>query len=444
MAYIKKIAAIAFCVVALTFCVPSSSYAAIAGNDTIGSATVTERGLTITQAPSSACTNGILVSSDGTVLWSRNADKRHAMASITKMMTALVVLESDVDVNSTTTISSTAASVGESTSDLQQGYVVTIYDLLCGLLVHSGNDAGVALAEATYGNVDSFVAKMNEKAQQLGLKNTHFTNPHGLDNSNHYSSAADLCVLQRYCMNNSVFKEIVGKKKVTVTYSGKKKTFRSTNSLMNSWDACIGTKTGYTNNAGYCLASTAIKDDVQLYCVVLGCGDESERFTDSYKLLEWGFKHYRKTLLASARKTLVDVPMSGFLNKTVPAGVEEDYYGTVLDYDGDVSVEISLKDISGGIRGGSELGILTFKQGDAIVGSVPLVALETKFPPLAITSIWTSAVRLIGCVTGDDCIADSVVYIQKIEITRNDDLSGEKVEESLVKSIRKDATKNGG
>ena len=428
---------------ALCFGYAFPANAAIDGSDYIGSTTVTERGLTITEAPSSACEEGILCTSDGTVLWSRNANEKHAMASVTKMMTALVVLESGVDINSTTKISANAASVGESTSELMAGYVVTIYDLLCGLLVHSGNDAGIALAEATYGDVDSFVEKMNEKAKELGLTNTHFTNPHGLDDDNHYSTAYDLCVLQRYCMTNSTFAEIVGKKKVTVSYSGKKKTFRSTNSLMNSWKACKGTKTGYTNNAGYCLASTAVQDDIQLYCVVLGCSDESERFTDSYKLLEWGFNHYRKTLFAKAGETLVDVPLSAYLDKTVAAGIKEDYYGTILDYDGNVSVEISLKDISGGISKGSDVGTITFKQGDSIVGSVTLVALETKLPPLAITTIWTSAVRLIGCVTGDDAIADSVVYIQEIEVTRNDDLSGEEVQESMEKSIRKDATRNG-
>ncbi len=443
MKHLIKIAVSFSLVFALCISIPTTAYAAISGSDYIGSTTVTERGLTITQAPSSACTNGILCSSDGTVLWSRNANQKHAMASVTKMMTALVVLESGTDINSTTKISANAASVGESTSELQKGYVVTIYDLLCGLLVHSGNDAGVALAEATYGSVDSFVEKMNEKAKELGLENTHFTNPHGLDDDNHYSSAYDLCVLQRYCMSNETFAEIVGKKKVTVSYSGKKKTFRSTNSLMNSWDACIGTKTGYTNNAGYCLASTAKQNGIQLYCIVLGCGDESERFTDSYKLLEWGFKHYRKTLLAKSGETLVDVPLSAYLDKTVAAGVEEDYYGTVLDYDGDVSAEINLKDVSGGITKGTEVGTLTFKQGDSVVGSVPLVCLETKLPPLAITTIWTSAVRLIGCVTGDDAIADPVVHINNIEIKRNDDLSGEEVQESVEKSIRKDATKNG-
>ena len=431
------------CTFALCATLVIPAHAAIAGNDYIGSTTVTERGLTITQAPSSACTNGILCSSDGTVLWSRAANKHHAMASITKMMTAIVVLDSGIDISSTTTISANASSVGESTTDLHKGYVVSIYDLLCGLLVHSGNDAGVALAEAVSGNVESFVAKMNEKAKSLGLSNTHFTNPHGLDSPDHYSSAYDLCVLQRYCMKNKTFKKIVGKKKVTVTYSGKKRTFHSTNSLMNSWSACKGTKTGYTNNAGYCLASMAKRDGVELYCVVLGCNDESERFTDSYKLLEWGFNHYRNTLLAQGNTTLVDAPMSGFLNKTVAAGLSQDYYGMVLDYDGDVSVDISLKDISGGISKGDEVGVITFKQGDSVIGSAPLVALETKFPPLAITSIWTCAVRLIGCFTGDDAVADSVSHIQEIEITRNDDLSGEEVQESMEKSIRNDAMKNG-
>ena len=329
---------------ALFLAVPLPSYAAIQGTDLVGSTTVSDRGLTITEAPTVECKYGVLCDKDGTVLWSRDMDEHSAMASTTKMMTAIVALENG-DLNATYTISAAAAAVGESSMELSAGMQVSLHDLLCGLLVKSGNDAGVAIAEAVAGSEEKFAIMMNEKAAAMGLSNTHFTNPHGLDADNHYSSAYDLSVIARYAMHNETFRTIVGKKKVKLKLGGKNYTFKSTNSLLNTWDDCIGIKTGYTLGAGYCLASAAQRDGIELYAVVLGCENEAERFTDSYRLLDWGFKHYRSFELASADQTLAKVPLSGYPDRTVKAGVAQDTSALALDYDGDISV-----DVGGGVK----------------------------------------------------------------------------------------------
>ena len=419
----------------------SPSFAAIQGSDYVGSTTVTDRNLTITEAPTIDAKCGILCNSDGTVLWSRGADDEQAMASITKVMTAIVALENG-NLDDVYTVSAAAASVGESSAGLKAGDKVSLYNLLCGLIVHSGNDAAIVIAEGVAGSQDAFVQMMNDKVAELGLKHTHFANPHGLDANGHYSSAADICVFSRYAMTKDTFREIAAMKQVTLDYGGGEQTLKSTNSLLNTWDECEGIKTGYTGNAGYCLTSAAQRDGVELFCVVLGCADEAQRFTDSYRLLDWGFNHYRNYELAKAGDTLVDVPLTGYVNKTVPAGVAEDVVAPALDYDGDISVDVSLGDTSGTIKNGGRVGTITWRQGEHVVASAPLVSQKRAWRPLAIFSIWTSICRLVGWFTHDDAVADGKLYVSSIEVQRNDDLSGEEIDDDLEADMIADAHAN--
>lgn len=414
------------------------AFAAIQGSDYVGSTTVTDRSLTITEAPVIDAAYGILCDADGTVLWSRGADEPSAMASITKVMTAVVALE-NASLDDEFTVSAAAASVGESSAGLAAGNKVNLKSLLCGLLIHSGNDAAYAIAEGVGGSVDAFVEMMNAKAAELGLTNTHYANPHGLDAQGHYSSASDICVLSRYAMNNETFREIVGMRKVTLDYGGGKQTFKSTNSLLNTWDECTGIKTGYTNDAGYCLTSSAERDGIELYAVVLGCSNEAERFTDCYKLLDWGFSHYRPYTLATTGDVLVDVPLTGFLNKTVPAGVPEDVTSMVLDYDGDISIDVTLVDLPDGVDEGERVGTVTWRQNENVLASAPLVAKEHVGAPWAVQTLWTSIIRLVGWFTGDEGVAAGTLHAQTIAVTRNDDLSGEEIDSELESSIRSDA-----
>ena len=419
------LAAALSCVLAVVACLdmPATARADILGSDLIGATSVSDRGLTVSEVPTLDCAYGILCDADGNVLWSRSSSSQTAMASITKVMTAVVALES-ADVSASFTVSHAAATVGESSAGLVEGSSMSLEDLLKALLVHSGNDAGVAIAEGVAGSMDAFVAKMNDKAAQLGLKNTHYTNAHGLDDAEHYSTAEDICVLSRYAMRNETFRSIVGEPSVRVVSGDKDMTYPSSNVLVQKWDECIGVKTGYTGKAGFCLSAAAAKDGRELYAVVLGCSNAATRFTDCYKLLNWGFDHYREVELASASDVLVDAPMSAYLDRTVQAGVAQDVSAAVLDYNGDVSVDMHLRDLPDGVDAGDEVGTVTWRQGEFVVCSAPLVAKESVRSPLAPESVLTAAMRLVGFFTGDDCVAQSVAHAKTVPVTRSDNLTG--------------------
>ena len=421
---------------------PGASFAAIQGDDYVGATTVTDRGLNITEAPAIDAKYGILVDSDGNVLWSRGASKHSEIASITKVMTAIIALENG-NLDDEYTVSTLAASVGESSAGLKAGDKLSLQTLLELLLVHSSNDAAVAIAEGVSGSVDAFVQKMNEKATQMGLKNTKFKTPSGLDKDTSgnlitglYSSASDVSVMVRYAMNDETFRTLVAKKSTTLTYGGKTHTFITTNALLATWDNCIGVKTGFTDKAGECLASVAQKDGLTLYAVVLGCSDEVQRFTDSYKLLDWGFSHYRSYTLATADQTLVDVPLSGFIDRTVKAGVAEDVSAYVLDYDGDISVDVKLVDVPDGVAEGDTVGTVTWRQGEVVVATAPLVAKQSVGAPMPWTSVLTATVRLFGVLTGDRAIATSKLYAQTVQVQRDTGDSGQTVDSKLEKQIR--------
>ncbi len=414
---------------------PADALAAVQGDDYVGSTTVTDRGLNVTQAPAVEARYAILVDSEGNVLWSRGADRHTPIASITKVMTAIVALENG-NLDDVYTVSQHAATIGESCIGLATGNQLTLRELLNGLLVHSGNDAATAIAEGIAGSEEAFVQMMNEKAASMGLKDTHFENPTGLPTDGIYSTAADVSVMMRYAMHNDTFREIVAKKEVTLEFGGKKHTFKNSNILLSSWDSCIGGKTGTTNASGQCLASVASQDGFELYAVVLGCTDEFQRFQDSYKLLDWGYAHFRNYTLASKDDVLVDVPLSGFLNRTVEAGVAEDVNAHVLDYDGNISIDIKLVDLPDGVRKGQEVGTIIWRQGENVVASAPLVAKHGVGMPMPWTSVITSAVRLIGVFTGDEAIAESKVHAQTVQIEMTEDTAGNVMDPKVDEKIR--------
>lgn len=415
--------------------VPAGAQAAIQGDDYVGSTTVTDRGLNVTQAPAIEARYGILVDADGNVLWSRGASEHTPIASITKVMTAIVALENG-NLEDTYTVSQHAATIGESCIGLATGNQLTLSALLDGLLVHSGNDAATAIAEGVAGSEDAFVDLMNEKAASMGLADTHFENPTGLPADGIYSTASDVSVMMRYAMHIDLFREIVGKKEVTIEFGGKQHTFKNSNALLSSWDSCIGGKTGTTDAAGQCLASVASQDGYELYAVVLGCTDDVQRYTDSFKLLDWGYAHCRNYTLATKDDVLVDVPLSGFLNRTVEAGVADDVNAHVLDYDGNVSIDIKLVDVPDGVASGQEVGTIIWRQGDNIVASAPLVAKHGVGAPMPWTSVFTSAVRLFGVFTGDAGVAQSTVRAQTVTVEMSDDTAGKIMDAKVEKAIR--------
>jgi len=220
-----------------------------------------------------------------TVLFEQNVDARLLIASTTKIMTALVVLE-HADLSEPVEVSADHAAVEGSSMYLQPGERYTVEDLLYGLLLASGNDAAAALADHCTGSMEAFAALMNEKAEKLGLQNTHFVNAHGLDDPDHYSSARDLALLTAAAMENPTFARIFACRSYTCNGIN----YVNHNKLLESCDGCIGGKTGYTNAAGRVLVSCAERDGMRLIVVTIS---DPEDWTDHAALYDEIFSAYR-------------------------------------------------------------------------------------------------------------------------------------------------------
>lgn len=225
----------------------------------------------------------------GKVFYGRNPDQKRAMALTTKMMTSLIAIES-LPLDKIVTVSQHASSTGEQTLSLKPGERLTVEQLLFGSMVWSANDASVALAEAVSGTEAAFVKEMNQKAAELGLKNTHYMNSHGLDTPGHYTSARDLALLATYAMKNAEFRKLAGTVYYSLQIAGRPKPFdcRNINKLVGFVREATGVKTGFTNDAGFCLVASVDAGGRQLVSVVLGDKSWSQVYADTLVLLLYG------------------------------------------------------------------------------------------------------------------------------------------------------------
>lgn len=226
------------------------------------------------------------------VIWGKKENERRPMASTTKIMTAIVVLEK-ANLSDTVEVSKKAAGTGGSRLGLKTGDKITIHDLLYGLMMVSGNDAAVALAEHIGGSVEGFAQIMNNKAREIGLQDTNFVTPHGLDMPEHYTTAYELAKMADYGLNIKKFAQIVSTKNYTVTINGSPKDLRNTNELLGSLDGVNGVKTGFTNGANRCLVTSVKRGDMNIISVVLGADTKKIRTSDSIKLIEYAYKNYK-------------------------------------------------------------------------------------------------------------------------------------------------------
>ncbi len=233
----------------------------------------------------------VLEKSTGTILFGKNEYDIRKMASTTKIMTSLVVLENIENLSEVVTVSKKAANIGGSRLGLSTGANITVSDLLYGLLLCSGNDAAIALAEYVGGSVEGFADLMNQKAIELGLSNTHFVTPHGLDNDEHYTTAYELAILTRYALENKTFCKIVSTKSYSVLINGSSKNIGNTNELLG-YNGVYGVKTGFTNGANRCLVTSCKRGDLDIICVVLGADTKKFRTQDSMKLIEYAFSNF--------------------------------------------------------------------------------------------------------------------------------------------------------
>ena len=234
----------------------------------------------------------------GRVLYEWDAYVRRPMASTTKIMTAVLVLE-QMDLSKSIRISEKVAATYEPKVWLRTGDVLTVEQLLYALMVRSANSAAVALAEACFGSVEAFVEEMNAKAAELGMKDTHFANPHGLDAEDHYSTAADMAVVARYAMKDPIFQRLVSTEEYSVSVGGRDEpiVFKNTNALLGRFDWVTGVKTGLTPRAEQCLVCSGTLDGVSIISVVLGQPASEVCWTESRTLMEYGFAQYRHVTL---------------------------------------------------------------------------------------------------------------------------------------------------
>lgn len=229
--------------------------------------------------------------STGEVLYEKDAYTQTAMASTTKILTCIIALE-NCDMTETVEISSKAAHTGGSTLGISAGSTMTMESLIYGLMLRSGNDCAVAIAEHIGGSIEEFAEIMNEKAKALGLVNSHFVTPHGLDNDDHYSTAYDMAILTNYALNNDKFREIVGVKTTTIMIGNSPRTISNTNELLGNVDGVYGVKTGFTGNAGRCLITSCRKGNLDIIIVVLGADTKKIRGLDTRNIITYIFANY--------------------------------------------------------------------------------------------------------------------------------------------------------
>ena len=251
----------------------------------------------------------------GRVLYGHNAHKPRLIASTTKLMTALVAVERAVDLDETVTVKGEWLGSEGSSIYLRAGEEITLRGLLYGLLLQSGNDAAMVIACHTAGSVEEFVELMNRRAAELGMKDSSFANPSGLDHENHYSTPYDMALLARACLDNSTVAELCATKSITVGT----RTFVNHNKLLWRCEGCVGMKTGFTEKAGRTLVSAAVRDGQTLICVTLNDGDD---WNDHRKLLDYGFRTYPRQVLCRAGEVLGAVAVEGSLIPTMPVAAK--------------------------------------------------------------------------------------------------------------------------
>ncbi|HWR60053.1 MAG TPA: D-alanyl-D-alanine carboxypeptidase family protein [Clostridia bacterium] len=309
----------------------------------------------------------------GRVLYYKNMDEKLAMASTTKIMTTLVAIESG-RLNETVTVSRKASITEGSSIYLRQGEKHTVNDLLYAIMLRSGNDAAVAVAEHIGGSVEGFAALMNRKAAEIGAVNTHFDNPHGLDSATHYTTAYDLALITAYALKNPIFAAVVSSKKKTIEGppdEGWDRNMVNKNKMLWQFDGGDGVKTGFTKKAGRCLVSSATRNGMQLVCVVLNCGPMWE---ESSVLLEYGFGNYSNEMIVNKDNIFKVVEVKNGKEKFVAVKPKQDYYVALKAGEKD-SIRLAAKDMTTArapLRKGEEAGRMEVYLDNKLLSTVEL------------------------------------------------------------------------
>lgn len=315
----------------------------------------------------------------GTVLWENNAHEVLEPASVTKIMTMLLVCEAidagQLSLDQMVTTSAHAAGMGGSQVYLEEGEQMSVQDLLKAVAVASGNDAAVALGEAVAGSESAFVEKMNQRAAQLGMGDTHFVNCTGLPTDGHVTSAYDIALMSRELLKHDVIRQFTS----IWMDSLRDGAFglSSTNKLVHSYEGCTGLKTGFTATAGYCISATAQRGDMELIAVVLGAKDSKDRFSTASTLLDWGFANF-KLVTVAPEEALPTVPVAlGTQDSVALNPVQAQILIRSAD-EGQITTQVVLPGgVEAPVEQGGQLGSFVVQIGDQVAAVCPLEASQS-------------------------------------------------------------------
>ena len=308
----------------------------------------------------------------GQVLFQSNANQRMPMASTTKIMTAVVAIE-NMDLSARIKIPKEAVGIEGSSIYLCEGEILTLEELLYALMLASANDAAVAISIAVSGSVEDFALLMNQTAQRLGLDDTHFENPNGLDSSGHYTTAYDLAKLTAYALSIPKFCEIVStyKKSIPLNDQPNARLLVNHNKLLRSYDGAIGVKTGFTKKSGRCLVSAAKRDDMTLIAVTLNAPDD---WHDHKAMLDFGFENYYSVLLGDFS---IELPLISGEKTVVRCSADEKSFKLLPADHGEISCVVEMYPfVYAPVELGEKLGEIVYYLDDDEIARFPILSLE--------------------------------------------------------------------
>lgn len=370
--------------------VPVPAIAGPVGGAPAAALPVTKPGST-TKAPHVVASAALLMDSQtGQILYERNAHGRREPASTTKILTAIIILE-ESNLADKVKVSKRAARTPGSTMHLKAGEVHSVHDLIHGLLLRSGNDAAVALAEHHSGSVEAFAAKMNQRAQQLGAKASQFKNPHGLPDPQHYTTAYDLALITQYAMRHPRFAQIVASRSTGLKYEELRREviMHNTNALLHMLPEADGVKTGTTGNAGRCLVFSGTREGQRLIGVVL---NDRNRFGDAATLLRWGFGAFRLHYYGKDGSRVAEVPLLRGKKESLALKLEQPIV-MVLPA-GAPAPELAVKlpaPVRAPVKAGQVVGEASVRRTDGVELNARLLAAET----VKRRTLWEEFRRLI-------------------------------------------------
>lgn len=357
-------------------------------------------------APSLSAQSALLMEAEsGSVIYEKEGSERLPMASTTKIMTALVALEI-ADPAQRITVTAEAVGVEGSSIYLTEGETLTLEELLYALLLESANDAAVAIAVGLSGSIEAFAEQMNRTAKELELSNSHFTNPHGLDHEEHYTTARDLAVITRRALEHPLFCTIISTRKTTIPHDNTDgvRLLINHNKLLRMYDGCIGVKTGYTKRSGRCLVSAAEREGVTLIAVTLNAPND---WKDHSALLDYGFSRYRSVLLCEGEEFLFPLPVTGGCEDYVMVGNSDALRAILPAGHGSIVIRIEApRFLYAAVESGEEIGRVVFHcdtLGNGQLQTVGEVPLYTRYAVEAKQSkkgFWSWLLGLFGKASG--------------------------------------------